>query len=181
VQNNANEGWQKMGESISSMGASVTAVGVACSALGGIMASMGMEEAGEVFSTVGNILVILGGAISTIGTLVPIVTKILVASGYSVQGAWWPLLVIGLALAALVGTVMLIVSAIKEAEAQKLENRMKAAAEATEEAKSQAQDAKKAYEDLLSDRSAYNELQQTLEDLTYGTKEWKEALIEANE
>ena len=181
VQANANEGWQKMGESISSMGASITGVGVACSALGGIMASMGMEEAGETFATVGNILTIVGGAFSTIGTLVPIVTKILVASGYSVQGAWWPLLVIGLALAALVGTVMLIVSAIKEAEAQKLENRMKAAAEATEEAKSQAQDAKKAYEDLLSDKSAYNELQQTLEDLTYGTKEWKEALIEANE
>jgi hypothetical protein len=57
------------------------------------------------------------------------------AAGYTVQTAWWPLLVIGIALAAAVGIVAGIVSGIKKAEAAKLENRMKAAAEATEEAK----------------------------------------------
>ena len=181
VQENGQQGWDKMGESISQMGGAITAVGVATSALGGILSSLGLEEFGEVVLTIGNGILLVGSAVSAIGTLVPVVTKILVACGYSVQSAWWPLLVIGLALAALVGTVMLIVSSIKEYEAQKLENRMKAAAEATEEAKNQAQEAKEAYDDLLSDRSAYNELQKALDDLTYGTKEWKEALIEAND
>jgi hypothetical protein len=45
------------------------------------------------------------------------------------------LLVIGLALAAIVGIVAGVVTLIKNAEAQKLENRMKALAEAAEEAK----------------------------------------------
>jgi cytochrome c biogenesis factor len=140
------------------MGSSVTGVGVAVSALGGVFDALGMEELGETFSTVGNIIMMVGGAISAIGTLVPIVTKILVASGFSVQSAWWPLLVIGLALAALVGTVLLIVSAIKEAEAQKLENRMKAAAEATEQAREAAEEAKKAYDDMVADRKGFDEM-----------------------
>jgi hypothetical protein len=133
------------------------AVGVAVSVLGGIFDALGMEEVGETFATVGSIMTLLGGAISAIGTLVPIVTKILVTSGYSVQSAWWPLLVIGLALAALVGTVMLIIEGVKAIEAAKLENRMKAAAEATEEAKKQAENAKKAYDDLLTTKKGYDE------------------------
>jgi hypothetical protein len=117
VQAKSQEGWEKVGQGIQNMGASVTSVGVAVSALGGVFDALGMSEVGETFATVGNILMIVGGAITAIGTLVPIVTKILVASGYSVQSAWWPILVIGLALAALVGTIMLVVSAIKDAEA----------------------------------------------------------------
>jgi hypothetical protein len=34
---------------------------------------------------------------------------------------------------------------------------------------------------LLEHRSEYDETQQALEDLTYGTKEWKKALMEANQ
>jgi Ni,Fe-hydrogenase III component G len=44
-----------------------------------------------------------------------------------------------------------------------------------------AEEAKDAYDQMLSDQSKYHELQKTLEDLTYGTKEWKQALIEANQ
>ena len=151
------------------MGATIAGVGIAVSALGGIFDALGLEELGESFSTVGNIIMMVGGAFSAIGSLVPVVTKILVASGYSVQSAWWPLLVIGIALAALVGTIMAVVSAIKTAEANKLENRMKATAEATEEAKSAAQEAKEAYDELLSDRNEYDKMQKNLENLTYGT------------
>jgi hypothetical protein len=33
---------------------------------------------------------------------------------------------------------------------------------------------------MLSDRNEYDEMQKNLENLTYGTKEWKKALTEAN-
>jgi hypothetical protein len=54
-----------------------------------------------------------------------------------------------------------------------IENRMKAAAEATEEAKDAANKAKEAYDNLMSSRTEYNELQNTLKNLTKGTDEWK--------
>ena len=181
VQENGQQGWEKMGESISKMGGAITAVGIATSALGGILSSLGLEEFGEVVSTIGNGIVLFGSAVSAIGTLVPVVTKILVACGYSVQSAWWPLLVIGLALAAIVGTVMLIVSAIKEAEARKLENRMKAAAEATETARQAAEEAKQAYDDLKTSIDKYSDLEKTLDNLTKGTKEWYAALYDVNQ
>jgi uncharacterized protein (UPF0333 family) len=163
------------------MGSNISAVGIGVSMLGGIFESLGLEEVGEVFTWVGSAVTMLGGAISFIGTLTPIVAKILVASGYSIQGAFWPVLVIGLALAALVGTIVAIVSVIKSVQAEKLENRMAAAAEATEKAKEAAEAAKEAYDDLLSERSGYDEMQKNLENLTYGTKEWKEALHEVNQ
>ena len=62
-----------------------------------------------------------------------------------------------------------------------LEGRMKAAAEETKRAKEAADEAKNIYDQLLNDRSGYDETQKALEDLTYGTQEWKQALIEANE
>jgi hypothetical protein len=68
----------------------------------------------------------------------------------------------------------------KAANDNKLENRMAAAAEATEKAREEAEAAKEAYDELLSDRSEYDEMQKNLENLTYGTKEWKEALHEVN-
>jgi uncharacterized phage infection (PIP) family protein YhgE len=57
-----------------------------------------------------------------------------------------------------------------------LEGRMQAAAEATENAKKAAESAKKTYDDLLSAKSNYDELQNKLNELTKGTLEWKEAL-----
>jgi hypothetical protein len=57
---------------------------------------------------------------------------------------------------------------------------MKKAAEATAEAKESAQEAKEAYDELVEDRGQYDEMQKNLENLTYGTKEWKEALHEVN-
>jgi hypothetical protein len=105
------------------------------SLIGGLLSELGLEEVGEGFATVGNFVMIAGTALSGLGVIVPIVAKAMAAAGYTVQTAWWPLLVIGVALAAIAGIIAGIVSAVKAAEAAKLENRMKAAAEATEEAK----------------------------------------------
>ena len=175
------EGWIEVGEGIQKFGGAVTSVGVATSVLGGIFSSLGLEELGESFAQVGNWIMIAGSAISFFGTIVPPIMDILAAKGLTLQAAFWPILVIGLAIAALVGIIIGIVAAINHANAQKIENRMKAAAEATEEAKQAAEEAKEAYDKMLDDRNKYNELQQTLEDLTYGTNEWKQALIEANQ
>lgn len=88
---------------------------------------------------------------------------------------------IGWILAGIAALIAILVIFIKVAQNNSLEKRMERAAELTKEAKEAADSAKQAYEDLLSDKSEYSDLQDRLEDLTYGTLEWKEALIEANQ
>lgn len=62
-----------------------------------------------------------------------------------------------------------------------LSNRIKAAEEETNRAKDAANKAKEAYDELLEKQEGYDETQQALKDLTYGTQEWKQALVEANQ
>ena len=73
-----------------------------------------------------------------------------------------------------------IVILIKHIKANSIEGKLKAAKEATKQAKEAANQAQEAYDNLLEGRSKYSELQTTLNNLTYGTTAWKEALIEAN-
>ena len=68
----------------------------------------------------------------------------------------------------------------KGIKANSIESQIKKAEESTRLAEEAANQAKEAYDNLLSGRSNYNELQNNLNNLTYGTKAWKEALIEAN-
>lgn len=55
------------------------------------------------------------------------------------------------------------------------------ASQATKKATEAANEAKSAYDNLLSGQEKYNELQNKLEGLTKGTKEWEQALFEANQ
>lgn len=109
------------------------------------------------------------------------------AADEAATGAQWSLNAaiaacpIGWILAGIAALVAILVVFIKIAQNNSLEKRMERAAELTKEAKEAADSAKQAYEDLLEDKNEYNELQQTLEDLTYGTQEWKEALIAVNQ
>jgi Sec-independent protein translocase protein TatA len=80
----------------------------------------------------------------------------------------------------LAAVVALITAIVVISKKMSLQNRMKEAAEATEAAKKAAEEAKEVYDSMLSDQSKYDELQKTLEELTYGTREWKKALVEVN-
>lgn len=85
---------------------------------------------------------------------------------------------------AIVGGIAAITAAIvilvKQIKANSIEGRIKAAEESTKRAETAANQAKEAYDNLLEGKSKYSELQNTLDNLTYGTTAWKEALIEAN-
>ena len=76
--------------------------------------------------------------------------------------------------------VTAIVTAIKAIKANSLKGRIEAAEASTKRAQDAANQAKEAYDNLLEGKSGYNELQNKLDNLTYGTQAWKEALIEAN-
>lgn len=81
------------------------------------------------------------------------------------------------AVGAAIGTIILLIKGIK---AGSLEGKIKAAEESTRRAEEAASQAKETYDRLLEGQSTYSNLQAALDNLTYGTKAWKEQLIEAN-
>lgn len=87
---------------------------------------------------------------------------------------------IGWIIAGVAALVALFVALAAAAYNNSIEAKMKAAEESTERAKAAAEAANTAYDNLLTARSEYDELQDTLNDLTEGTYEWKEALVKTN-
>ena len=141
-----------------------------------------LEEAG--FEEGAETIQILSSAFTFLGVVlgfIPPILKILGDEALKAQIKAWPLLLIGAIIAGIAVAIIGITHAINAYKKNSLEGRMEAAAEATAEATQAAQEAKKAYDDLLEDRDGYDEAQKALEDLTYGTKEWKKALMEANQ
>ena len=86
------------------------------------------------------------------------------------------LLVVGVA-AVTAGIVYL----IKKAKENTLEYKMEKAAEATEKAKQAAEGAKQAYDDLNSSIEEIDTAETELSNLTHGTVEWQQALLEVNQ
>ena len=105
-------------------------------------------------------------------------------ANWGLQASMWPILVIGLAIAAalliLVGTIMLIVAAFKAWQASQPDAKMAALKAKTEEARESAQKAKEDYETLLNDWETYSALEDRLDGLIEGTTAWKEAVAELN-
>lgn len=149
--------------------------------------------------TTGGAMLALGGAINGISSLLVKVGAISEETGDSIHGVGTAIIGVGAAIMAIMqiikltspliagivvsitALVFLFVHLNNVAKENSLEGRMEAAAKATEAAKESAEAAKQAYDDLLSDKSAYNELQQALGDLIRGTDEWKQKLIEVNQ
>ena len=80
-------------------------------------------------------------------------------------------------LAVLVVAIVAVVNAIKKST---LEYKMEQAAIATEKAKKAATQAKTAYDDLVTSISDIGTAEEELENLTEGTLEWQQALLEVN-
>ena len=87
---------------------------------------------------------------------------------------------IGWIIAGIAALVALFVALSTAIYNNSIEAKLEAAAESTERAKAAAEAANTAYNDLLTAHSDYDELQNTLDGLTEGTYEWKQALAETN-
>lgn len=87
---------------------------------------------------------------------------------------------IGWIIAGIAALVALFVALSTAIYNNSIEAKLEAAAESTERAKAAAEAANTAYNDLLTAHSDYDELQNSLDGLTEGTYEWKQALAETN-
>lgn len=148
--------------------AAAGALGMVFTIIGGALKNAGYDEAAEVITSIGEGFMVLS-------IIVPIAAKVMSAAGWSVQSAWWPILVIGLAIMSIMAAIKVFQKTYKTAAmvTKELEENASKAAE-------QLENANKAMENLFNARSEYKDLQKQLEDITYGTQEWKQALLEVN-
>lgn len=122
----------------------------------------------EGFQSITQVVSVTAAALSAI-------IPILISIGAAGMAALGPVIGIIAGLAVVIGGIMLIAQAI-ETPAEKTER----LAKQTEEATQAAADAQSAYDDLLSGKSAHNDLLNELNKLTEGTQEFKNKLLEAN-
>ena len=179
----ADSGLAKMSSSLNTVGQVAGIAGGAMLGLSAIMQAFGAsDEAVQVVQGVGIALM----ALSAIAPVAGIAMQIAAYGGaaafaqlaIAMWSALWPILLIAAGIAAIVAVIAILVS---EAHKNSLAGQMEAAAEATERAADAAEKAKTAYDELLSDRSEYDEIQNNLAGLTRGTEEWKQALMETNQ
>ena len=166
-----------MGQAANTAGMAMMAAGAATSLLASAFESWGMEEEAEAMQKLSGVLMAVGPILMGIGSFLPVLTGLTAAQAAATWAALWPILLVVAALGALIAIIVLVSKAMHE---NSLEGRMQAAAEATENAKAAAEGAKQAYDDLLSAKSGYDELQNQLDTLTKGTLEWKQALADSN-
>lgn len=160
------------------------AAAMACSLISNALNEAGETEAAETFSNIANILMVITAilpaasvAAKGLGSAFQAAGAQTLAAGLMGQMGWlWVTLIIG----AIVGLIAGIVALNNAAKENSLAGQMEKAQKATAAAKEAAESAKTAYDDLLNARNEYSELQATLDGLTKGTNEWKQALIEAN-
>lgn len=168
----------KMSGSMQTAATACAAAGLAFQGIASIMESLGADDSTiEFFRTFGSILMTLGPIMGIVGSAFTAAGSQITIAGISAQAAWWWVFLIIAAVAALTAGVIALAKAAKE---NSLAGQMEKAQKATAAAKEAAESAKAAYDDLLSARSEYSELQATLDGLAKGTNEWKQALIEAN-
>ena len=158
-------------KSFSTLGNGIGATASLLNNFASILDGLGLGAAANAVRSLGSVFSSIGGVISSVGA-------VMVATGIEVKMAWWE---VALVIAGIIAVATLVGLAISKIKANSLETQMKKAREATKQAKEAAEEAKNVYDELLNDRSGYNEAQQALKDLTYGTQEWKEALVEVNQ
>ena len=107
------------------------------------------------------------------------------AANVGLLATLWPILVAVLAIMAAIAIlaiiIMGIVKAVKNWKANQPGEQLKALEAAATRSKEIAEEAKQAYDDLLTAKDEYDSLENSIEDLTEGTTAWKEAVAELNE
>lgn len=151
------------------------------------------------FSSIGSLFSQLGGTLGNFGTQLLGIGNIfdsIINLGTSAYGVFTNIAngatIAGIAIKSMLGPIALVVAALGVlggiawashyfSEGETLKRQLKEAQEATEATTQAAEDAQAAYEDVMSAFDSYHTAQDALEELTIGTLEWKEALIEVNQ
>lgn len=153
---------------------------------------MGFSSIGSLFSQLGGVLGNFGSKLLGIGNIFDSIINL----GTSAYGVFTNIAngatIAGIAIKSMLGPIALVAAALAAlggiawashyfSEGETLKRQLKEAQKATEATTQAAEDAQVAYENVMSAFNSYHIAQDALGELTTGTLEWKEALIEVNQ
>ena len=177
--------WDGIGAGIKKTGESLMGLGVATSVLGGLLEELGLEELGEWLSNAGQWITSIGTAIVTLGPIFTGMMQTMLkgaqafqAAGVKASLAWTWVALIAAAIALVIAGTAYAISYIMQ---NSPEGKLKKAQKAQEEANKAAEEAEERYTKLTETLDTLGDKYAVIEDLTYGTKEWNNAVSEVNE
>ena len=150
------------------VGSALIGVGSIVSIVGGLISKQN-ETAGQVITTIGTIVTVLGSVVTIMPSLISGIKSLTATLHLTLPE-------LGAIAAAITILISLFAILINNTPEKKLERAQKKAAESAKAA----QETQQAYDDLLSNRNNYNELEEKVKSLTKGTQEWKDAVAELN-
>ena len=169
---------QKLKINTAAVGGALMGAGAAAGGLAAIFSTLGMEEEAETASKLAVVLFGVGAAIQFIGPLLEGLGNKLISMGAKVSTAWIAVTVIAAAIAALVAGWVVLSKHIKEtSDVGKLEKLN----EKVNELSSAAERTKEEFDGIAEAKQGLEDMGKTIESLTVGTKEWRQALLENNQ
>jgi len=166
-----NEGFQMAAQGAQVAGAAILGLTTLLDSLGA------SDDTISFFTTLGTVIMGIGTGMMVLSSVFQMAGVNIAEAGIVAQLGWGWITLIIVVIAAITALIVSIAKANKKAS---LAGQLEAAQKATEAAKESADSAKQSYDALLSSQEEYTGLQDTLENLTKGTNEWKQALIDAN-
>lgn len=157
--------------------------GLALQGIASIMEDMGAsEEAVNVVRTLGGVLMALGPIITLVGSIITAMGEKAIATfkkmaiaAWNSLGPWgYVILAIIAVTAAFVALADAIAATGQEAQIKKINEQISALSD-------EAQEAREAIDEISKTKSGLEELQDTFANLTKGTTEWKQTLVEINQ
>ena len=163
-------------------------IGMGLTLIGQLLKSLGLEEAGKVIQTI-------GVGLTAVGLILPQLIKLgkalglsfdfigihaakagaeAAAGGTAATLAWSEFIPIAIAIAALIGVIVLGINNMPEKKIQKMQEHLQEVQEAATEAKNQ-------YDELKSTIESIEEAETAIDDLDKGTREWRDAVLELNQ
>lgn len=170
---------QRLGNSYAALGTILLGVGAAAHAVADGFEKAGNTKAADGVRTIANTFMILGGVLQTIPALATWASSAIVAGSKAASLAIKAIPIIGWIAAAVaaVGTLIGVIDAFVESDAERAERFKKN----SEQTKKDAEEIKNKYEELNSTISDLSGRQEDLKNLTRGTDEWKEAVQSLNQ
>jgi hypothetical protein len=152
----------------------ISGVGLGLSLVGGILSNMGFEDAGEKLSKIGSIITMVG---SGLGALVPIISLV----GSVTWASLAPILPIILAITAAVVALGVVLGVVlKNLYENSPKGKLKAAEKSAKALGAAAEEAANNFEELSNGIDSLGDKYKALDELTRGTKEWKDAVMDIN-
>ncbi len=167
---------------LGALGGALTGIGAAIAGVGSLLDQLGVdEEITKWVKGIGMIVSAAGGILMTVnmlGKAFPALGAKAAGAGLTAQAGWgW----ISLAVGAVIALVAGVVAIYKTLEAQTPEKRIEKLTKAVEESQEAATKAQDAYDSLMDQKSGYQTLVDQVQNLTKGTKEWRDAIYKVNQ